>query len=102
MSGVVSDTISVISDTSCFGERLHKSWVGLPNNKILDQSKFKVFAVKINVTKKKKNENFSVKGRKRCGKRRKCWLLAFSPFPTMFSKGVFGRVIKSRVCVVKS
>ena len=26
------------------------------------------------------------KGRKHCGKRRKCWLPAFSPFPTMFSK----------------
>ena len=24
-------------------------------------------------------------GRKHCGKRRKCWLPAFSPFPTMFS-----------------
>ena len=23
--------------------------------------------------------------RKNCGKRRKCWLSAFSPFPTMFS-----------------
>ena len=22
---------------------------------------------------------------KHCGKRRKCWLLAFSPFPTVFS-----------------
>ena len=26
------------------------------------------------------------KSRKYCGKRRKCWLPAFSPFPTMFSK----------------
>ena len=26
------------------------------------------------------------KGRKHCGKRRKCWFPAFSPFPTMFSK----------------
>ena len=25
-------------------------------------------------------------GRKHCWKRRKCWLPAFSPFPTMFSK----------------
>ena len=28
-----------------------------------------------------------VKGRKQCGKRRKWWLPALSPFPTMFSKG---------------
>ena len=41
------------------------------------------------------------KGRKHCGKRRKCWLPAFSPFPSMFSKGLSVRVIKSRTCVVK-
>ena len=28
-------------------------------------------------------------GKKHCGKRRKCWLPAFSPCPTMFSKGFF-------------
>ena len=27
--------------------------------------------------------------RKHCGKRRKCWLPAFSPFPTMFSTPFF-------------
>ena len=40
-------------------------------------------------------------GRKHCGKRRKCWLPAFSPFPTMFLKGFVVRVVKSRDCVVK-
>ena len=35
------------------------------------------------------------KDRKQCGKRRKCWLPAFSPFPTMFSRGLFLRVVKS-------
>ena len=29
------------------------------------------------------------KRRKHCGKRRKCWLTAFSPFPTMISEGPF-------------
>ena len=34
------------------------------------------------------------KSRKHCEKRRKCWLPAFSDFPTMFSKGfVVGLVI---------
>ena len=42
------------------------------------------------------------KGRKHCGKRRKCWLPSFSPFTTMFSKGFFLKVIKSQDCVVKS
>ena len=42
------------------------------------------------------------KGRKHCGKRRKCWLPAFSPFPTMISKGFFLKVVKSWDCVVKS
>ena len=38
---------------------------------------------------------------KHCGKRRKCWLPAFSPFPTMFSKGFFSRVVKSQDRVVE-
>ena len=42
------------------------------------------------------------KGGKHSEKRRKCWLPAFSPFPTMFSKGLFPSVVKSRDCVVKS
>ena len=33
---------------------------------------------------------------KYCGKRRKCWLPAFSPFPTMFSYTLFSLV---RRCV---
>ena len=35
---------------------------------------------------------FLRQGGKHCGKRRKCWLPAFSPFPTMFSKGSFHRI----------
>ena len=35
--------------------------------------------------------------RKHCGKRRKCWLPAFSPFPTMFSRAFSFGVVKSRV-----
>ena len=51
-------------------------------NKILDQSKLKAFSDnKINIT-----EKLDRKSRKHCGKRRKCWLPAFSLFPTMFSK----------------
>ena len=36
--------------------------------------------------------------RKHCGKRRKCWLPAFSPLPSLFSKGFFPRVVKSGLC----
>ena len=68
----------------------------LPNDKFLDWPKFKELAGdKINMT-----EKLKLKGGKHCGKRRKCWLLAFSPFPTMFSKGFFARILKSRDCVV--
>ena len=35
------------------------------------------------------------------GKRRKCWLPAFSPFPTVFSKAASFRTVKSRDCVVE-
>ena len=36
------------------------------------------------------------------GKRRKCMLEIFSPFPTMFSKTFLFRAVKSLDCVVKS
>ena len=58
----------------------------LPNDKNLDHFKLIVFADdKINVT-PKKNEICEGKGRKHCGKKRKCWLPAFF-FLTRFSKG---------------
>ena len=72
----------------------------LPNDKILDQSKLKAFADdKIDCW---NDDLYLWYGRKHCGKRRKCWLPAFSPFPTVFSKAFFLRVVKSRDCVVKS
>ena len=43
-------------------------------------------------------EIFLGKDRKHSGKRR---LSAFSPFPTMFSKGLFFMVINSHECVVE-
>ena len=41
------------------------------------------------------------KGRKHCGKRRNCSLWAISPFPTVFSKGLFPRGVKRCHCVGK-
>ena len=38
-------------------------------------------------------------GRKHCGKRRNCSSRAISPFPTVFSKGLFPRSVKRRHCV---
>ena len=35
------------------------------------------------------------------GKGEKCWLPVFSPFPKMFSKGLFPTVVKSQDCMVK-
>ena len=73
----------------------------LPNDKYLDWSKLKAFADdKSNVAEKLKFVLGKVE--KHCGKRRKCWLPAFSPFPTMFSKEFYFRVVKSRDCIVKS
>ena len=37
-------------------------------------------------------------GRKHCGKRRNCSLQAISPFPTVFSKGLFPRGVKRCHC----
>ena len=72
----------------------------LPKDKILDWSKFKAFADNKIIT----TQKFEIciwKSRKHCGKRRKCWLPAFSPFPTMFSKAFFSRGVKSCDYVVK-
>ena len=71
------------------------------NNETLAQSKLKAFANDIiNVSEKMK----FVFGRVEniLGKRRKCWLPAFSPFPKMFSETVFPGVVKSVDCVVMS
>ena len=37
-------------------------------------------------------------GRKHCGKRRDCSLRAISPFPTLFSKDLYCRHVKTRAC----
>ena len=72
----------------------------LTNDKFLDRSKLKAFADdKLNLA--EKIEICFGKGRKHCGKRRKCWLPAFSPFPTVFSEGFYFRDVKSRDCMVK-
>ena len=41
------------------------------------------------------------KSRKHRGKRRKCWLPAFSPFPTMFPKHLFPGMSKLSLCCKK-
>ena len=40
-------------------------------------------------------------GRKPCGKRRNCSIGVVSPFPTVFSKELYCRHIKSRACLGK-
>ena len=55
----------------------------LQNDKILDLSNLKALADN------KCHSKFEIdfgKDRKHCGEKRKCWLPAFSSFPTMFSK----------------
>ena len=39
--------------------------------------------------------------RKRCGKRRNCSSRAISPFPTVFSKDLYCRHVKTRACLGK-
>ena len=84
----------------------------LPNDNFLDWIKLKAFAdnnkkkyvSKIADNNKKCVSKIKIcfgKGRKYFGKRRKCWLSAFSPFPKMFSKAFFFKIVNSRDCVVK-
>ena len=67
----------------------------LPNDKILDLTKLKALV----------DDKFDVNeieiGWKKLRERRKCWLSAFSSFPTLFSEDFFLRVIWSRDCVIK-
>ena len=63
--------------------------------KFLHETKLKAFADdKIKVAKIR--ISLLDKSRKYCGERRKCWLPAFSSFPTVFSKAFFVSVVKSR------
>ena len=79
----------------------------LPNDKILDLSNFKAFAddilkvVQITICVSDRVENIVGKG-ENAGYQHFLLFPAFSPFPTMFSKGFFVRVVKSRDCVVRS
>ena len=67
----------------------------LPEDRILDLSKLKAFADnKLKMIQMAKFVPDTIENI--VGKRRKCWLPAFSSFPSMFSKGFFFRVIKSR------
>ena len=63
----------------------------LPNDKILDVTKLKAFA----------DDKLKV-GRMMIVLLEEWKTPAFSPFPTVFSKAFFFRVVKSRDCVVKS
>ena len=58
-----------------------KFWTG-PNSKHLQKYK-KKSNPKIEICSGKGKNAF-------CGKKRKCWLPAFSPLPTMFSEGLQG------------
>ena len=53
--------------------------------KAFADDKFNVATITLFLSNKEKNT----------GKRRKCWLPAFSPFPTVFSKAFLFRVVKS-------
>ena len=70
----------------------------MSRRQILDSSELKDFAddkFKFDEKRKKVIQT----GRKHCGKRRNCSLRAISPFPTVFSKGLFPRGVKRCHCV---
>ena len=70
-----------------------------PKRQILDSSKFKEFA----------DDNFKFdegsrmlfKQVENTGERRNCSLQAISPFPTVFSKDLYFRHVKTRACLGK-
>ena len=65
------------------------------------KSKFKAFAG--NKLIKTQNPKFVLRSVENIvGRRKKCWLTAFSPLPTIFSKAFLSRGVHSRDCVVKN
>ena len=77
------------------GEIVHTLIIRFVNplpRQILDSSKLKEFA-------DDKWQKVIQTGRKQCGKRRNCSLRAISPFPAVFSKGLFPRGVKRCHCV---
>ena len=64
---------------------IRRNIIPLPDDKVLTQSKLKALVEDdLNVAKMMKFVFDG--GKKHYGKKRNCWLSAFSPFPTMFSR----------------
>ena len=98
--GMIMSPQKVVNNT-CIKPRFINNLFTKQQNVTLDLVQIESFY------RQQKNSNPMVKicfgkGRKYSGKKRKCWLPAFSPFCTMFSKAFFLRVIKTQVCVVKT
>ena len=70
----------------------------ITRRQILDSSKLKDF-VDDNFKFDKNGRKLSKLVKKHCGKRRNCSLRAISPFPTVFSKGLFQGGVKRCHCV---
>ena len=72
-----------------------------PKRHILDSSRLKEYADD-NFEFDKNGRKLSKQVEKHCGKRRNCSLRAISPFPAVFSKGLYCRHVKPRACLGKS
>ena len=70
----------------------------VPKRQVLDPSKLKGFADG-NFEFDENGEEFFKGVEKHCGKRRNCSLRAISPFPTVFSKELYCRHVKTRACL---
>ena len=56
---------------------------------------------KFDENEKKKKKKILDRDRKHCGKRRNCSFRAISPFPTVFSKDLYCRHVKTTACLGK-
>ena len=71
------------------------SKVFYPKRQILESSKLKQFADD-NFSFDENERKFSNRGRKQCGKTKNCSLQAISPLPTLFSKDMYFKHVKTR------
>ena len=83
----------------CAVKKVHS----LPNDTILDnivQIESTCTCIHVSQIRIKDKVGFK-KDRKDCGKGKQCWAPAFSPFPTMFSKGLLFKLVKTCCGAVK-
>ena len=102
---IVSPFVNIFDIISLFAAKLEAPKIGMWDKELThyQTTNFRLFQTKRICRRQfqiwRKWQKVIQKGRKHCGKWRNCSLWAISPFPTVFSKGLFPRGGKRFYCV---